>query len=163
MELTRAVWVETGHRATGSRRRAAGLAAGTLLVFLLSALVSWRARAQCFTPTGRDCYSGGYNPCPYTSCAPTGTGYTCLMGTVWVTEGFYSLTNPPPIWYRCFASGGSVGTCTCSESYINCGTITNYGTGWSQCYVLNQCSSGTWTWTGCQATSPNTSCTGCPS
>ena len=79
-----------------------GLTTTLVLGAVLSLFWKTRVEAQCGIFGNNYCVNqNGINPCPYTTCAATGSGYTCMVGTAIQTELSYSMNQqlgcPPKI------------------------------------------------------------------
>jgi hypothetical protein len=139
----------------GQREHALLLWLATTAIFGVVLSLSWRTRveAQCQTFGNNYCVNpDGTNPCPYTTCTATGSGYTCVVGTTSPPELSYSMNNQPSVWPRCYFNPASSGhQHVCNENGSLCGPIEHYTTSTTAMCVAATCT-GSWVWNGCYAT-----------
>jgi len=137
-------------RAAASAHPNTLLALATAAVFSLALGLAWRTPAEAQCPAGGSDWcllNPATNQCAiYTSCAPTGPGYTCMVvnNPNPQPEGTWRFTPTSP-WQRC-TSPATTTSMSCTMTDQSCGTTYHFVSGYNACY--KPCT-GSWYWSAC--------------
>lgn len=151
------------HLCLAARRMAAlthpnaWLALATMVVFAFALGAGWTISSQaqsvpCAGGSNYCLWNPGQNACAeYTTCYPTGPGYTCMVtgNPNPQPEGTWKFTPTKP-WATC-TSPATSSTMSCTAATQSCGTTYHYVSGYSACNLLHSCV-GNWYWMACWGT-----------
>lgn len=143
-------------RAAGSAHPNALLALATAVVFAVTLGLCSTGESQCPKVGAGWCMiSPSANPCSiYTSCQPTGPGYTCTaVGNPKAIEGTYRIDRLLS-WQLC-SSPATNSSMSCTYTTKNCGTFHYFVSGMRSCSV--PCAD-IWYWDTCIAKASSDLC-----